>query len=134
MIHLNPGEGTDGTLGWGVVSPGRQPGKADCRIRVPRDFQGLSRKISLLLVVWPESAEESVKPRETEANPSVRDCEVQEVELCGREKGNLGICIHLTGRALVPPKKGSFFFLASTLGRTRVIRRMGCQPLHGNTT
>lgn len=45
----------------GVVSLGRQPGKADCGIRVPRGLQGLARKISLLLMVWPESPEESVK-------------------------------------------------------------------------
>lgn len=39
--------------GVGVVSLGR------LAVKVPRDLQGLARKISLLLMLWPESPEES---------------------------------------------------------------------------
>lgn len=42
--------------GVGVVSLGR------LAVKVPRDLQGLARKISLLLMLWPESPEESGRP------------------------------------------------------------------------
>lgn len=42
--------------GVGVVSLGR------LTVKIPRDLQGLARKTSLQLMLWPESPEESVRP------------------------------------------------------------------------